>query len=148
MIYDSHPERLTQEGKPKWWYNSGWRRNFKNWDNLFKAPQRGLLRLRSAIQELKLPVTWKVIEFDPDWHGRWDTCVDGSPIMFYASVQFPNGSNGYIDLHSKQAGGNGALYKAKEQYCNARGIPYLAMVVTLRSDEMKYLIQEWIRRNK
>ena len=143
--------KLMKDGIPKVPFNKGWRINGKRWKGTLKHPTRGLLRLQSAINNLKLKVKYVNVVFDPEWRGRFGTCVDGSYIMFLAEVKLPNGSKGYIDIPAvtrSRLGGNQKLAVAKEKYCDRNNIPYLAMFGELLSHEMEFKIQNWLDEHK
>lgn len=138
---------LMKDGAPKWYFNKGWRINLKNWEKQFKYPDRWLLRLRSALEALKLSANWMIVEFDPEWKGRFDNCVNGSYIMFTCSIEMEDGRVGYIDLRGKGAGANNRLLKAKDIFCSRNNIPLLVLTHELRSDEMQWKIERF-RREK
>jgi len=141
--YTSRKDKLMKEDGSFKYLNKGWRINTRNWEKLFEFPSRGMLKLQTTIKDMKIPVEWMKIVFDPEWHGRFDMCIDGSPIMYTAEIKMKDGSNGYIDLRTKEPGANGALYKAREAYCQRNAIPHLIIYEHLRTDEMAYLIERF-----
>lgn len=143
--YPSQEEKIHRKSGALNYLNKGWRINTRNWEKRFEIPSRGMIKLQTTIGDMKLQVSWMKIVFDPEWKGRFDTCVDGSPIMFVAEVTRKDGSNGYIDLQPKNRGSNFRMYQAKEAYCRRNNIPFLVIHEHLRTDEMAYLIDRFLK---
>ena len=154
MIYKSRPELfIPSERDPAPHRNSGWRRNMRNWEKLFEYPSRAMITLMEVIAGFnnsthgQLTDTRMKIVFDPDWHGRFNNCPDGSPIMYTAELTMGE-SNCYIDLRNKDAGANPELYKERTAYCSRNNIDLIIMYNHFTRSEMTYLIDNWIRKEK
>ena len=149
-MYKSKQELIRKDGTPSKFFNKGWRVNRSIWNNMFLHPNRGILRLKSALDSSKEPYQLNIVVFDPEWRGRFGNCPDGSPVMFMAEVTGAKGTKCYIDIQGSKAGDKGAnfkLYAEKAEYCQRNNIPLLVLYSQLRSDEMEFLIKQLIRRN-
>jgi hypothetical protein len=146
QAYPSHKSKVSSGVL----VNEGWRINLRNWEKLFQFPSPGMRKVLGALE--KSPIPFKIMEvvLDPEWHGRFGNCIDGSPVMYTASLQFNPESKGYIDLRGMRDGNKGAntdLYLAKDEYCKRNNIPLLVLHGEYSQGEMQYKIMEFIRNN-
>jgi len=149
-----HPSRPKYAKSPVrgtiFYGNKGWRINLKRWKDLFEHPSRAMYSLMQAMKTYKSGHLMEIV-FDPEWKGRFETCPDGSPIMFTACIPFTDGSKGYIDLRGHnytRFGANPELFKAKEEYCRRNKIDLLILYGEYTQSEMVGAIKQWITQNK
>ncbi len=148
MTYKSRPQLFVpSETDPTPHRNAGWRRNYTNWQKKFDHPSRPMYLLLEYLKTLAPNYNLKVIVFDPMWHGRFDNCVDGSPIMFTAEIFGEDESNCYLDLRSKDGSANRPLYSARTAYCERNKIDLIVLYEHWTQSEMKWAIESWLRNH-
>jgi hypothetical protein len=147
-LYKSRPELFQASDRdPTPHRNSGWRRNMRNWQKLFEYPSRAMMTLISVIEKTNYSFQRMKVVFDPEWKGRFGNCPDGGPIMFTAELSYGERIC-YLDLRDKDPGANKELYKARTAYCDRNNIPLIILYNHYTKDEMTYLIDNWIRKEK